>query len=127
MKITLTKMLVCCLLTNVLLSSNTLPGVIGSVAAQETQEETPAKKVRKKARGRVPNHYGKLGLSSEQKETIYDVQAKYRAQIEALEQEVADLEQQQSIEITEVLTDDQRQSLKKILEDAASRKKKSAE
>ncbi|MBD3676701.1 MAG: hypothetical protein HUJ26_24575 [Planctomycetaceae bacterium] len=101
------------------------PILTETVQAQEDSAPKTEKKVRKKPRGRVPNHYGKLGLSPKQKESIYAIQAKYREQIEVLEQQLAELEKQEDAEVKNVLTDDQKENLKKILDEVAARKKAS--
>lgn len=88
-----------------------------------TEEPTPPK-TRKKPRGRVPNHYGKIGLTDAQKEEIYAIQAKFRGQIEALQEQINDLQQQEASEIYLVLTDNQKEALKKILDEVAQRRGK---
>lgn len=92
--------------------------------SQQTTEEPAPSKTRKKPRGRVPNHYGKIGLTNEQKEEIYAVQAKYREQIESLQAQINELQQEEASEIYLVLTDNQKESLKKILAEVAERRKK---
>ena len=56
--------------------------------AQPADETKPP---RKAPRGRLPNYYGKLDLSGEQRDKIYGVQANYNGQIEALERQIAEL------------------------------------
>ena len=90
---------------------------------QTTEESTPAKS-RKKPRGRVPNHYGKIGLTDDQKEEIYAIQAKYREQIDKLQEQINELQQEEASEVYLVLTDNQKESLKKILADVEERRKK---
>jgi tRNA U34 5-carboxymethylaminomethyl modifying GTPase MnmE/TrmE len=108
------------------MSSNALPNLTNLAQAQEEQAETPPKKARKKPRGRVPNHYGKLGLSAKQKETIYAIQAKYQEEISALEKQLQELEEKEAEEVSKTLTDEQKESLRKILEEVQSRKQKTA-
>jgi tRNA U34 5-carboxymethylaminomethyl modifying GTPase MnmE/TrmE len=92
--------------------------------SQETTEEPTPPKTRRKPRGRVPNHYGKIGLTDAQKEAIYAIQAKYREQIEALQEQINELQQEEASEIYLVLTQNQKEALKKILEEVAERRKK---
>jgi len=99
------------------------------VVAQETEspetaEEPAPPKTRKKPRGRVPNHYGKIGLTNEQKDEIYAIQAKYREQIDTLQEQINEIQQEEASEIYLVLTDNQKESLKKILTEVAERRKK---
>ncbi len=46
---------------------------------------------KKKFRGRLPNNYGKVGISDTQRKTIYGIQAGYRKQLVALTQQIAEL------------------------------------
>lgn len=92
--------------------------------SQETTDETAPPKTRRKPRGRVPNHYGKIGLTDAQKEEIYAIQAKYRGQVEKLQEQINELQQEEASEIYLVLTDNQKDALKKILADVAERRKK---
>ncbi|WP_145358485.1 hypothetical protein [Alienimonas californiensis] len=61
---------------------------------------------------RLPPGLGVLRLSSEQKERIYAVQAKYHVQIEKLRAEIAALEAKQEAEVTAALTPAQKDFLK---------------
>lgn len=98
------------------------------VSAQDTttqEEDNPTPPTaRKKPRGRVPNQYGKLGLSQKQKEEIYSIQAKYRADIEELQQQINDIQLQQASDVITVLTNEQREDLKEILAGVAAKKTK---
>ncbi len=94
-------------------------------APAKQQGKTPAK--RKKAKGRLPNNYGKIGLANEQRQQIYGIQVKYRPQLEELEKQIKALRAQRDAEIEAVLTDSQKQRLAELQEAAkkkrASRKK----
>ena len=61
---------------------------------------------------RLPAGYGAVGLSREQKERVYAVQAKYDDRIQELLDEVAAIKNKQTAEIAEILTPGQRQFLK---------------
>lgn len=91
---------------------------------QQTEPETAPETTRKKPRGRVPNHYGKLGLTNDQKEKIYAIQANYRDQINALQEQINELQQEEASEIYLVLSDVQKESLRKILAEVAERRSK---
>ncbi|HID23407.1 MAG TPA: hypothetical protein EYP14_13555 [Planctomycetaceae bacterium] len=94
---------------------------------QERAVEKP-KTTRRKPRRRLPMYYGQIGLSREQREKIYEIQAKYRSQIEELMKQIGALRKKQKEEIEAVLTDEQKERLAKLQEEAqkrrAARKKK---
>jgi len=83
----------------------------------------------KKATGRLPNNYGKLGLTDAQRQKIYSTQAKYGEQIDALIKQVEELRQKRDAEIEAVLTPEQRENLKKLTAETAKKSaaKKSAD
>ena len=79
----------------------------------------------------LPAGYGAVGLSREQKETVYAIQAKYAGRIDELLEQVADLKQEEAEEIRTVLTPGQLEFLKawkakKKAEREAEAKKKAA-
>ncbi|HSG69374.1 MAG TPA: hypothetical protein VLA12_03120 [Planctomycetaceae bacterium] len=96
-----------------------------SFAAQKTTqaEEAPQEKPRKPPRGRVPAGFGKIGVSENQKEEIYAIQARYKAQVEDLLAQLEELKSQEAEEIHNVLTDDQKLALKKYRDEAAAKRK----
>ena len=61
---------------------------------------------------RLPAGYGAVGLSREQKERVYAIQAQYDDRIEELLDEIAAVKSKQDAEIAEVLTPGQREFLK---------------
>lgn len=67
-----------------------------------------------KMRGQLPQNWGKLGLSDEQKQKIYEVQNKNRAKIEALERQIAELKDHTKKEMEAVLTSAQKARLREI-------------
>src|SRR5438067_1241857 len=72
-------------------------------------------------KGRVPNQFGKLGLTDEQKQKIYDIQARHGADIDKLEKQLADAKAKEMQEIVATLTEPQKKTLV-VLEDAAKAK-----
>ena len=96
-----------------------MAGISFADEPQKTPNKSKAKVVR-----RLPNNYGKIGLSKSQKDKIYAIQSGYRAKIREILRELEDLRTQQSLDIQSVLTEDQKKELNKILE--ASRKKRAA-
>ncbi len=91
-----------------------------SPAASPQAESPPADKQkqdaapRKKIVNRLPNNFGKLGLTESQRQKIYALQAKYRAQLEALTAQIEALREEQNQEIESVLTPAQKAELHKF-------------
>ncbi|MBA4066722.1 MAG: hypothetical protein C0501_24055 [Isosphaera sp.] len=81
------------------------------LAAQEPKKDDPPAKVK----GYLPPNWKALGLSDEQKQQVYKIQAKYDAEIEKLEAKIAELKATMSKERKAVLTPDQTKLLEKIL------------
>lgn len=81
-------------------------------------KEKPQKATRKKPRGRLPNYYGKVGISDEQRTSIYSIQEKYESQLAELRKQMAALVKQRDEEIQSVLTETQRADLVKAREEA---------
>ena len=81
--------------------------------AQETgkaQVKTTAKKAGDPSR-RVPNFFAQLRLTEAQRESIYKIQAKHQAKIDALEKQLDELRGQSLKECESVLTDVQKKML----------------
>lgn len=60
---------------------------------------------------RVPAYFGQIGLTDDQKETIYKVQARHMSKIDELEKQIAEIQGQMLDESEGVLTDAQKQTL----------------
>ena len=60
---------------------------------------------------RVPVFFGQLGLTPEQKESIYKIRGKHQQQIDALEKQLAEIQVQTLAECEALLTDTQKQLL----------------
>lgn len=88
--------------------------------AEATAKET--KPAAKKSKGRLPNHFGKLNLSDEQRDKIYKIQASYKSEIDSLKKQLAELNKKKDAEIATVLEPSQKSILDKILAEAASKK-----
>ena len=67
-----------------------------------------------KGRGKLPLYWNRLGLSDEQKKKAVAVQAEYNEKIDALKRDIKKLEDEQSRELRKILTDTQREELRKI-------------
>lgn len=66
-------------------------------------------------KGYLPANYGKLGLSIEQKQKIYAIQAKYKEDLDALNKKVKKAQEDQRAEIFGVLSGDQKEKLREII------------
>ncbi len=74
-----------------------------------------------KAAGRLPNNYGKLGLSEKQKTSVYAAQTKYATEISALIKQVEDLRAKRDAEVEAVLTAEQKVKLQELQGETAKR------
>lgn len=77
---------------------------------------------KKKPRGRLPAYFSQI-VTQEQRETIYNIQAKYTPDIKKLEAQIASIKAQRDGEILDLLTDEQKQKLAE-LRDKRKRKSK---
>jgi Spy/CpxP family protein refolding chaperone len=69
----------------------------------------------KKAAGRLPNNYGKLALSDEQKTRVYKIVGQYEDQILAIESELAMVKAKRDAACESVLTPGQRARLRELV------------
>lgn len=85
--------------------------------AVDEEEEAPASKIAAKKKydpsHRLYPHFGQLGLTDAQKESIYEIRAKHATRISALEKQLEETRSQAMAEAERVLTPAQR----KLLED----------
>jgi len=88
----------------------------GTLIAQETttpKPSTPAPAARRTVdpARRVPNYFGQIGLTPEQREAIYKIRGKHQAKIDELEQQIDEIQAQMLVECEGVLIDTQKQML----------------
>lgn len=95
-----------------------------AAATARSSSKDDTKKEVAKPSGRLPKNWGKLGLTAEQKQRIYEIQGKHHEQISALEGEIAKRRRDLDEEMRSVLTPDQVEKLKQTEIEA---KKKSEE
>lgn len=98
---------------------------VNTITGQETAESTKkaaSTSATKKPRGRLPAYYGQVGLSGEQRDRIYGIQATYRTQIDELQKQIDSLKEKEVSEIVAVLTPEQK---KKAAEARRSKRKSS--
>lgn len=91
-------------------------------APKAAAKDTAGKKDRAEPRGRVPNFYGQLGLSDEQKTKIYAIQEKTDAAVAPLQKQISDLRAKEDADINLILTDAQKKQLAELT-DAAKKKR----
>jgi Spy/CpxP family protein refolding chaperone len=101
------------------------------IAAASLNAQEPKAKSKPAAKGdparRVPDYFGQIGLTAEQRESIYKIQGTHQARIDELEKEIDDIRAKSLSECEAVLTDTQKQMLEQRRKDAAAKKKGSAE
>src|SRR4051812_46529050 len=88
----------------------------GTLIAQETTTPKPSNPAPAARRGgdparRVPDYFGQIGLTPEQREAIYKIRGKHQAKIDELERQIDEIQAQTLVECEGVLTDTQKQML----------------
>jgi hypothetical protein len=76
---------------------------------QEKGDAAPAIK------GKLPKNYSKLGLTDEQKQKIFTIEADFNTKIDGLRKQIKTLQAQQRVELEKVLTDDQKAALTRLI------------
>jgi len=90
--------------------------------AEATQDEAAATpKKQKKPRGRLPLFFSKI-VSGDQREEIYDIQAKYAPEMDALVEQMVALRNQMQEEIKSILTSKQIKRLAELRKEAKQRR-----
>jgi len=112
-----------CVLTLLAFSESRVTKAPGADKPAAGKSDTKkATKKRRKARGRVPNYYGQIGLSPEQKKKVYAIQKQYLAQMLDLFKQLRALRTKQQAEIDTVLTPQQLVKVKDLREAAAKKR-----
>jgi hypothetical protein len=78
-------------------------------------EQQPTSRVK----GKLPRFWNKLGLSDEQRKKVVSIQAEYKVKIDALRAEISKLEDEQRRDLGKVLTDAQKEELRRIIANQA--------
>jgi hypothetical protein len=87
--------------------------------AQEPKKDDPKKEDPKAVKGQLPTYWKMLGLSEDQVQKVYKVQAKYNEEIDTLEAKIKELKDKMSKERLEVLSAEQKKRLEEILKEKA--------
>jgi Spy/CpxP family protein refolding chaperone len=72
-----------------------------------------------KVKGVLPPNWGKLGLTDEQKQKVYKIEADYKGKIADLQKQIDELKGKEKEDMLKVLTDEQKKRLKDILAEKA--------
>ncbi len=83
----------------------------GFLMGDDKKPDEPATKLK----GKLPAHFKKLGLSDQQTQQIFKIEASYADKVEALQKQLADLKKAEHQEVDNVLTDEQKTHLKELL------------
>ncbi len=68
-----------------------------------------------KAKGTLPQHWSKLGLTDKQRQEVYNIQTEYRAKIDDLQRQIDKLRKEEQAALGKVLDDKQKARLREIL------------
>ena len=95
-------------------------GLAGQEPKKEPQKTTKVQEPKRddqpaKVKGVLPPNWGKLGLSTDQRQTIYRIQGKYNDEIDKLEAKIKELKATRDKEMKAVLTAAQKKRLEDIL------------
>ena len=93
-----------------------------AAAADATAKSDAGTSDDSKPKGRLPNNWGKLGLTATQKEKVYSIEGSYSAKIEELRKMIGDLESKRDTEMHGVLTADQQKQLDSLTVDTTKAK-----
>jgi Spy/CpxP family protein refolding chaperone len=93
----------------------------GTLIAQEGMP--PAARRSGDSTRRVPDFFGQIGLTPEQREAIYKIRGKHQAKIDELEKQIDEVQAQMLGECEGVLTDTQKQMLAQRRKAAGAGKK----
>ena len=95
----------------------------GMLTWQAVAEDAPANAVAKKEpRGRLPAQYGKLGLSDEIKDELYQIDTEYDTKIDVLAAEIKELQIERDAKMQLKLTEAQRTQLKTLRDEASAKR-----
>ena len=101
------------------------PQFISAQAPKAAGDVTAAQEA--KPRGRLPTHYGKLGISDVQREKIYIIQAEFDARIDELLTQLEDLRARRDRTVENVLTNGQKHRLHELQSEARREREQRAQ
>ncbi len=94
------------------------------VKKEDTKKEDAKKEptTKTKAKGQLPQNWGQLGLTDEQKQSVYRLQGKHNEEIDTLEAKIKEIKAKISEERMKILTAEQKKRLEEILKAKAGGK-----
>ena len=98
-------------------------GAMSAVAQTKSSRSSSSKSKAASKYHRLPAYYGQLKLKDDQKQEIYKIKQTYGEKIDALEEELAELKEEQADEIKDVLTRTQVTALNKLIAAGSSKTK----
>lgn len=108
-----------------ILALSLLLGGVSSSFAQDKSKSSGSRssdsKSEGKARGVLPQHYRQLGLSDEQRQTIYKIQNEYSDKIDDLQKKIDDMKAERNAKYLKALTKAQRDRLEEIKKGATDK------
>lgn len=105
---------------------STLPLVAQESPRAKRSEKSDGAASKQDSSRRVPRYFGQIGLTPDQRDSIYAIQAKHQPKIDALEKQLAALQGQVLTECEGVLSATQKQLLEQRRKAAVSTKKSNA-
>lgn len=85
---------------------------------EKSKSGSSSKEKESKARGVLPQHFRQLGLSDEQRQTIYKIQNDYSDKIDDLQKKIDDMKAERNSKYLKSLTKAQRDRLEEIRKSA---------
>ncbi|MEO2087896.1 MAG: hypothetical protein ABGY75_00135 [Gemmataceae bacterium] len=99
--------------------------VVGVAASVGFAQDKPKDaKPDSKAKGQLPQYWKQLGLTDEQVQKVYKIQAKYNEDIDKLEAQIKDMKEKMAKERATVLTAEQKKRLEDIIKEKVGGDKK---
>jgi len=99
----------------VLLAGVVVAGLLGTSLVYGDDAKPAKADAKPEVKGTLPAHFKQLGLSQEQQDKVTSIHADYKAKIDALTKELKELRDKQHEEVAKILTEEQKEHLKKIL------------
>jgi hypothetical protein len=101
--------------------SGGLSGQDAKKESKDTKESKESKdsKAAPKAKGQLPQNWSKIGLTDEQKQKVYTIDAKFDKEIDELTAKIKELKDDKRKEQLKVLTEEQKKRLEDIIKKAA--------
>lgn len=103
-------------------SDGAKPANAGSADAGAAE---PGAKKRTEPRGRLPAYFGEV-IDSQQREKIYELQARYLAEIKVLQDKIAEMEKKRDEDVRGVLTPEQAEKVKQLVDSAKTKRLESS-